>query len=105
MSRNEIENILVEVGVPLNIKGFKYIADAMVLCFDGWNEAAITNLYEKIARMNGTSAKAVERGIRTAFSGTRKSGEPEYVIKYFGKYHQNSRCLRHLYWRLKNEKE
>ena len=82
--KNKAMDALIEMGVPANNKGFKYITDAMCL-FDEdemWRYGSTTLLYEKIAAMNKTSASSVERAIRHAFGETLAKGNLEAVEKY-----------------------
>lgn len=84
--RNKAVNALIEMGMPANIKGFHYIAEAMELIGTeaGWRPGTgnITKLYQKLAEMYGSTPSRVERAIRHAFSITLTSGYLEIVEKY-----------------------
>ena len=78
-------NALIEMGVPANLKGFQYIADAMELFKEDeiWMRSGSTTLlYKKIAAINRDSASCVERGIRHAFSVALTKGDLFAVEKY-----------------------
>lgn len=108
--RNKAINALIEMGVPANTLGFKYIADAICL-FDEdemWRYGSTTLLYEKIAAMNRTSASSVERAIRHAFSNVIAKGHLETVEKYLTltlEKPTNGRLLAVFYIRLSQENE
>ena len=78
-------NALIEMGMPADNKGFGYIVDAMCLFEDStWRNGKITNLYEKIGKMNGTTASRVERAIRHAIEVAWGRGEQQTVENIFG---------------------
>ena len=81
--RKKAINALLEMGMPVNLLGFKYIVDAMVLLEDeDWNNCKITSLYFKIAKMNNTTYQRVERCIRHAFGNVFKKGDLVFVQKW-----------------------
>ncbi len=66
--RNKAINALIEMGMPANIKGFQYIADAMELFEDEtWRNGKQATLYSWIAKLHNTTASKVERAMRHAF--------------------------------------
>ncbi len=67
--KNKAMNALVEMGMPANIKGFRYIAEAMALfeADEVWG-TKMSMLYYKLSMMYNTTPSAVERSIRHAFS-------------------------------------
>ena len=81
--KNKAVNALIEMGMPANIKGFQYIADAMELFEQDqvWREKT-TYLYYKLSKMYDTTPANVERAIRHAFSVVLKKGYLEAVEKY-----------------------
>lgn len=95
-------NALIEIGMPADIKGFQYIVDAMCLFEDKeWRNGKITNLYEKIGKMNNTTASRVERAIRNAFGHVILKGNLEDVEKYLTlQSTTNGNLLHVLYLRL-----
>lgn len=103
--KNKAINALIEMGMPADIKGFHYIADAMLLFEDiSFRNGKITTLYYKIGQMSDVSPTRVERAIRHAFSIVLKDGAPGYVDKYLTRKHTTNGNLLHvLYLRLTQE--
>jgi len=64
----KISNVLKELGIPANLRGYAYIRDAVVLGVDDPQiiYEVTSKLYPKIARMNNTTPTRVERAIRHA---------------------------------------
>lgn len=78
--------ILMELGTPCNIKGYKYIKQAvtMILEDDSYLDYMTKGLYPDLAKMNNTTSSRVERAIRHAIEVTFDVIRPEIVEKYFG---------------------
>lgn len=92
------------MGIPANIKGFKYIVDIMVL-FENNTEVyygKITSLYVKVAEDNNSTASRVERAIRHAFGIAISKANTNAVHKYFTSVSNttNGNLLHVLYLRL-----
>lgn len=104
--KNKTINALLEMGMPADIKGFRYITEIMCL-YDNDNKLIDGNLmgvYQTIAKQNDTTVSRVERALRHAFSIVQTKGELEIVEKYLTMLHQkNSALLATLYYRLKME--
>lgn len=103
--KNRAVNALVKMGMPTNIKGFRYIADAMLL-FENkeYRNGQITPLYQKIAEMNNTTASRVERAIRHAFGGVLTNGVLAEVEKYLTFHNTTNGNLLHVFYiRLEQE--
>lgn len=81
--KNKAINALVEMGMPANIKGFRYIAEAMALfeADEVWG-TKMSMLYYKLSMMYNTTPSAVERSIRHAFSIVLNKGDLKVVEKY-----------------------
>lgn len=49
--RERVQEILMEIGIPANLKGFKYILDIMELFEEdeAWRNAKMMIVYEKVA--------------------------------------------------------
>ena len=48
--KNRAINALIKMGMPADLKGFRYIVDAMCLFeHEGWRCVKTTTLYQKIA--------------------------------------------------------
>lgn len=106
--RNKAISALIEMGVPANIKGFKYITDAMCLFAEDetWRTGKTTSLYWKIAQLNQTTPSRVERAMRHAFQSVLATGDFESVNKYLTFQNmKNSNLLAVLYIRLSQEGE
>lgn len=85
MERTKIEDALLAMGVPTNVKGFKYIVDAVDLLEKDENMGMIKELYPKVGNLNGTTGERAERSIRHAFRIARSErGSYEAVNHYIG---------------------
>ena len=108
MNRTHIENILLQMGVPASIGGFRYIIDAMFfLEQEGTEDLKYTYLYHLIAKKPHSTVARVERAIRHAFSVARtKNADREMVEHYIGFIHKtNASSLKMFYLRLKEDEE
>ena len=106
--RERVQEILMEIGIPANLKGFKYILDIMELFEEdeAWRNAKMMIVYEKVARMNKTNYCRVEKSIRYAFSNAVTYGDLALVEKYLSVVNvTNGNLLHTLYARvcLKNK--
>lgn len=103
--RNKAINALIEMGMPTDIKGFRYIVDVMCMFEeDEWRSSKITVLYREIGKRNADTASRVERAIRHAFGVVLSAGDPRAVEKYLTLLHPtNGNLLHTLYLRLKQE--
>lgn len=107
MNRIDVENVLLKIGIPVGIKGFKYIVDA-VLIMDETDIWSVTKeLYPDVAKINKTTASSIERAIRHAFAIARSpKGNYDEVEKYIGFMNcENGNSLKMLHMRLKQEME
>ena len=106
--KNKAMNALIDMGVPANIKGFKYIVEAMCLYSeeDIWKLSKATFLYEKIAEKNNDKVSTVERAIRHAFSIALTKGNINVVEKYLTFQNTtNANLLAVFYIRLSQEEK
>lgn len=106
MKRQIVENVLMEMGMPVNLKGFTYITDAVLLLdTPEWKNPKWTALYYKIASLNKDTPARVERAIRSALASTRnRSWNYELVDHYIGfKNCENSNSITYLYMSIKRE--
>lgn len=105
--RNRAINALVEMGMPADVRGFRYIVDAMCLFEEEeWRNGKTTMLYWKIGAMNGAKASNVERAIRHAFKTVFDKGNLEVVENYLSFNNKTNGNLLHLlYLRLEQKKE
>lgn len=81
-----IEQILLEVGVPSNLTGHRYLLAAIKFCTKCTdNHPTITKvIYPEVAKMCGTTASRVERGIRHAIEVAWERADLNALRKYFG---------------------
>lgn len=85
-SAKEIQDLLLTIGTPTNLKGFKYITYAVQLILQDPDNATIKivdGLYVDVAKKYQTTASSVERGIRHAIGVTWQRGNLEYIYKLF----------------------
>lgn len=66
MNRISVEDYLLADGIPTSIRGFGYLADAIMMCHR--NIGITGEIYPEIARENNTTPTGVERNIRNAIS-------------------------------------
>lgn len=86
MIRNETEAILMEIGVPCHLSGFRYLITGVQLMIEDPTIAqSITKrLYPEIATREGRSGRLVERNMRNAIEVATNNGDPEIMQHYFG---------------------
>ena len=104
--KNKTIKVLLKMGMPADIKGFRYITEIMCL-YDNDNKLVDGNLmgvYETIAKQNDTTVHRLERCVRHAFSTVLKNKDLESVKKYlYTPHRKNGALLATLYYRLKME--
>lgn len=108
MNRNKVEDVLFDMGVPANAKGFKYIVDAVeIIGRDGCTVSITGVLYPEVADMNHTTPSRVERAIRHAFEvANSERGDYAAFEKYIGHINTNNgAALTSLYKHIKREEE
>ena len=106
MKRENVEHVLISMGMPVKLKGFKYITDAiMLLAAPEWQNPKWTALYYKIGLMNQDTDSRVERAIRNAFMTTRnRVVDYDMVEHYIGFTNcENSNSLIYLYKNIEKE--
>lgn len=108
MDRNRVEDVLFAMGIPANIKGFGYIADALdVMDKKGCNASITKIIYPEVAKKNHATPSRVERAIRHAFEiANSERGDYEVFEKYIGHINTNNgAALASLYKRIKMEED
>ena len=106
MKREIVEKVLIEIGMPVKLKGFRYITDAvMLLDTEEWQNPKWTALYYKIGAMNQDSASRVERAIRNAFTTTRNRVTDYKAIEHYIGFTncENSNSIVYLYKNIKRD--
>lgn len=81
-----LSDIITIVGVPANIKGYKYLRDAIYHVVKDINLASklTKSLYPLIASENNTSASRVEKAIRHAIEVGYNAGKMTNLNTIFG---------------------
>ena len=106
--KNKAINALIEMGMPANIKGFHYIAEAMALLEEdppSWKPGKTGKVYRRLSEMSGDTPSKVERAIRHAFTIVLTEGYLDAVEKYLTLQNTtNGNLLATLYLRLSQEK-
>lgn len=81
-----IARVLLEMGVPDNLRGHRYLASALALAVK--DPAAVHSitayLYPAVAEECGTTPSRVERGIRHAIEVAWDRGDTDVLAEYFG---------------------
>ncbi len=108
MTREKIEDVLIKMGIPVSIKGFEYIVDAVMLLEEQGSTISITKvLYPEIAKRRNSSSSKIERAIRHALSVARsRRGDYATSKHYIGFANMsNSNSIKQLHMMLKREEE
>ncbi len=81
-----ISNILIELGMPHHIRGYRYTKAAITLVYEDPNVLnSITKVfYPTVAQKFGTTWECVERAIRHAIESVWKRCDTDVLKKYFG---------------------
>ncbi len=82
----EVTNIMNKIGIPVRLKGYKYLRTAIIEIMDKPEliESLSKALYPRIAEIYDTRPQRVQRAIRTAISVTWKKIQPEVIKDIFG---------------------
>lgn len=88
-----VSEIMHQIGVPVHIKGYQYLREAIVLSI---NDREMMNsvtkvLYPTVAKMYSTTSSRVERAIRHAIEVAWDRGDVDVLSSYFGYTIQNTR--------------
>jgi two-component system response regulator (stage 0 sporulation protein A) len=82
----KIADALKCYGVPMHLKGSRYLRDAISIAV--WNpdekNRLTTSLYHTVAKMNNTTIPAAERAMRTAIEVAASRGNIEFADTIFG---------------------
>jgi len=103
--RKKVTDVLIELGVTPNLKGFDYICRAVEIISNSKKRMDIVKgIYADIANEFDTTSSRTERAIRHAFSKVDK--ESEAYKKYIGiDKTTNSTLLYTLAYRLREDNE
>lgn len=82
----EVTEIIRDIGIPANIKGYQYIREGIIMCVnDSNNFNYITKLlYPSIAKKYNTTSSSVERAIRHAIEVAFARGQIDTINDMFG---------------------
>ena len=64
-----IFNMLIEIGIPTNVDGFRYASEAIKLLMENENMPITKELYPTVAKSFNTTPIRVERCIRHGIEG------------------------------------
>ena len=81
-----VTEIIQELGIPANIKGYKYLREAIICTTNDMDiiNAVTKVLYPEVARKFGSTPSRVERAIRHAIEVAWDRGNIELLQKFFG---------------------
>lgn len=81
-----IQELLLKVGVPVNIMGYRYLDKAIDLMMgnDSYMNSKMMILYDHIAEEYGVKAGNVEHCIRTAIESAFDNGNTDLLYQLFG---------------------
>ena len=79
-----VKRLLKEIGVPVNLKGYRYICSAIVYLSQDKGMKISLGLYPKVAKEFGTTGSRVERAIRHAVERTFEKGNYATMSEVFG---------------------
>lgn len=81
----QITQIMKMLGVPANVKGYEFLRDAILICYNDTNALHVSKvLYPVIAKKREIKPASVERSIRFAIEKAFDRGDIEIFEKYFG---------------------
>ncbi|MCI2056906.1 MAG: sporulation transcription factor Spo0A [Oscillibacter sp.] len=84
--KNQVTDIIHEIGVPAHIKGYQYLREAIMIAVDDMDviNAVTKVLYPEVAKRFSTTPSRVERAIRHAIEVAWDRGDLETLQKFFG---------------------
>ena len=80
-----VTEILKDLGIPANIKGYRYIRRAIIIAHEKPSVSITKELYPSIAREFETTASRVERAIRHAIDVSWVRGNSDTINEIFGR--------------------
>ncbi len=84
-AQSVVDEFICEIGLPLNLKGTRYIRKALTMYIDEGSMQAVTKtIYPDIAREFNTSPANIERSIRHVINSYWSRLNREIVEEYFG---------------------
>ena len=106
---HDIQNLLLDIGIPTNLLGFLYLAYGMQLVLENYEYATRVSkfLYVEVASKYHTDPRSVERCIRHAISVAFTNVSSEHtsnMLASFNKVPTNTQFISSVYFLLINEK-
>lgn len=82
---HKVTKVMLELGIPANIRGYHYIRDAILFCIKDFEllNYVTKELYPCVAKKHNTSPYKVERGMRHAIEVAWTRGDKETIDKMF----------------------
>lgn len=84
ISELQVSKLLKEIGVPANIRGYRYITYGVVLLSENKGESMTKFIYPSIAKEFKTTGTRVERAIRHAVEKSFYGGKWDKLNELFG---------------------
>lgn len=80
-----ITKVILELGIPANIRGYHFIRDAIIFCIKDFEllNYVTKELYPSIAKKHNTTPYKVERGMRHAIEVAWTKGNKEILDEVF----------------------
>ncbi len=79
-----ITELLHNMGIPSNVKGYKYVNDMLIYLYENDLECNICDIYKIIANKYNTKAINIEQSIRHAIEKSFNRGDIEFQQQLFG---------------------
>jgi two-component system response regulator (stage 0 sporulation protein A) len=81
----QVTNIIYKLGVPANIKGYRYLREAIILAVNNPDiiYAVTKELYPAVAQIFDTTTPRVERSIRHAITVAWRRMDTDIINEYF----------------------
>lgn len=83
----KINEILLDIGVPMHLDGYRYLMRAATLYAEHGSRPLrmMTDIYAVVAKEAGTTASCVEHSIRTAIDKAFREGDIDTLDRLFGR--------------------
>ena len=85
MLKSKITQILKDLSIPVYLKGYKYLKDAIEMVYNSSERMRISKeIYPTVAKKYGVTHGSVERAIRHAIEKAWDRRDPATYRVYFG---------------------
>lgn len=87
----EVAEYLMSLGMPTNVKGFKYYISAITAYMENTGDELMMtiDIYPAVAEKFNTTSSRVERAMRHAVELTWEKGNEKALNRLFGKFPRN----------------